>query len=227
MAIVRTDWEQYRDANSDIPPDIFFTVSQGSTRDDNVEIETEDETKMIGAHKLLLAGTSPVFHANFFGVMKMTGKVMVVKETTLEAFSTLLDFIYWPLGKADFTLDHITCFEKLCDIVEISERYQILDLRQLAEKTIRRLEITKQNVVQAAIVADKFKGFDDIQRRLTNRSLAFLDRTMKSSNDVISLMVEAKAAYPENGLEILLDLLNVENKQARIGNFPFIILVSS
>ena len=58
------------------------------------------------------------------------------------------------------------------------------------------------------------------QRRLTNRSLAFLDRSMKNADDVISLMAETKAAYPENGLEILLELLNVENKQARIGNYP-------
>ena len=94
MAIVRTDWEQFRNANSDIPPDIFFRVSQDSTGDENVEMKNEDKTKMIGAHKLLLAGTSPVFQANFYGGMKMNGEVMVVKETTLEAFTTLLDLIY-------------------------------------------------------------------------------------------------------------------------------------
>ena len=125
---MKTDWEHYRDTNSDIPPDIFFRVFEGSRRDENIEMEMEgegDKTRMIGAHKLLLAGTSPVFRANFFGPMKMTGEVMVVKETTLEAFNTLINFIYWPLGKAIFSLGHLTmqCYAILCNAPQYYTRF--------------------------------------------------------------------------------------------------------
>merc|ERR1712105_518276 len=103
----------------------------------------------------------------------MTGEVMVVKETTKEAFSTLIDFIYWPPGKPPFSLKHITCFEELCNIVEISERYQIMDLKQLAKEAIQNLEVTAKDVITVATAADRYKAFEDIQKMLTNKNLAF------------------------------------------------------
>ena len=115
---------------------------------------------------------------------------MVVKETTLEAFMTLVNFIYWPPGKAAFSLSHIASLEELCDIIEISERYQILDLVQAAKKAIQGLEITKKNVIISATVANKYKHFDGVQQMLVNKNLNFLDKTMKCVSDVISLMVE-------------------------------------
>ena len=169
--------------------------------------EEGDKNKMIGAHKLLLAGTSPVFKANFFGGMKMTGEVMFVKETTMEAFSTLINFIYWPPEKGVFSLGHITCFEQLCNIVEISERYQILDLKKVAKQALQNLEITAKNVLTVAIIVDRYKAFEDINKILMNKSMAFLERTLITANDVISLIVETKHDLPENGLEILHDIL--------------------
>ena len=177
------------------------------------EDENGDKTKMIRAHKMLLAGTSPVFKANFFGPMKMTGEVMVVRETTIEAFTTLIDFIYWPPGKAEFSLKHITCFEELCNIVEISERYQIMDLKQVAKEAIQDLEVTAKNVIIAASIADKYRAFEDIQQMLINKNLAYLERTMKSANDVISFMIETKNNFPENGVEMLVDLFKEKHKK--------------
>ena len=213
MSIANTDWEQFRAANSKIPPDIFFKVLQDSNNEEKLE---DDKTDLIGAHKLLLAGTSPVFLANFFGLLKMTGEVMVVKETTLEAFMTLINFIYWPPGKAAFSLNHIASFEELCDIIEISERYQILDLAQIAKKAIQGLEITKKNVISSAILANKYKAFDGVQEMLITKNLDFLDKTMKSANDVISLMLETDSDYPENGLRVFRDLLKMQ--QERMGS---------
>ena len=215
MAIVNTDWEQYRATNSNIPPDIFFKVLQGgNNNEENIEMEGEDDKiDLIGAHKLLLAGTSPVFRANFFGLLKMTGEVMVVKETTLEAFTTLINFIYWPPGKAPFSLGHIANLEELCDIIEISERYQILDLVQVAKKAIQGLEITKKNLIISATVADKYKYFDGVQEMLVNKNLNFLDRTMKTASDVISFMDETNNDHPENGLKLLFDLLKMKEER--------------
>ena len=179
-----------------------------------METEAEDEkSTMIRAHKLLLAGTSPVFKANFFGPMKMTGEVMVVRETTIEAFTTLIDFIYWPPGKAEFSLKDITCFEELCNIVEISERYQIMELKQVAKEALQDLEVTAKNVIIVATIADRYKAFEDIQQMLINKNLAYLERTMKSANDVISFMIETKNDFPENGVEMLIDLFKEKQKK--------------
>ena len=218
MALVKIDWEQFRTESSEIPPDIFFRALPKIRRIDNIEMDSDeecDQATMIGAHKLLLAAVSPVFRANFFGPMKMEGELMVVRETTVEAFTTLINFIYWPPGKEAFSLKHITSFEQLCDIVEISERYQILDLRKVAVEALENLEITSKNVIPAATVADTFKAFEDVKNLLINKSLAFIDRTMNDVDDVFSFMLEAKQDNPENGLELFHGLLKEREKKRR------------
>ena len=187
MALVKIDWEQFRIESSEIPPDIFIRALPKIRRIDNIEMDSDeeyDQATMIGAHKLLLAAVSPVFRANFFGPMKMEGELMVVRETTVEAFATLINFIYWPLGKEIFSLKHITNLEELCDIVEISERYQVPDLVQIAKEAIQTFEITEKNVIFSATVAEKYKVFDGIEEILNNKNMEVLERTMKSAGDV-------------------------------------------
>ena len=187
MALVKIDWEQFRTESSEIPPDIFFRALPKIRRIDNIEMDSDeecDQATMIGAHKLLLAAVSPVFRANFFGPMKMEGELMVVRETTVEAFATLINFIYWPLGKEIFSLKHITNLEELCDIVEISERYQVPDLVQIAKEAIQTFEITEKNVIFSATVAEKYKVFEGIEEILNNKNMEVLERTMKSAGDV-------------------------------------------
>ena len=219
MALAKTDWKQYRGTNSEIPPDIFFQVLRSSTRNENIEMEKKEEadkTNMIAGHKLLLAGASPVFRANFFGPLRMAGEVMVVKETTVEAFAALIDFIYWPPGKETFSLKHIASFEQLCEIVEISERYQVHELKKVAMEALEKLPISSKTVISVANVADKFKVFPDVRNLLIDKSLSFLDNNLKSANDAFSFMIEAKTDFAENGLELLYDLLREKEKKKNI-----------
>ena len=72
MSIANTDWGRFRAANSKMPPDIFFKVLQEGNNEEEIGMKAdEDKTDLIGAHKFLLGGTSPVFQANFFGLLKM------------------------------------------------------------------------------------------------------------------------------------------------------------
>ena len=84
MAIVEADWHIYLSAHSEIPPDVFFLVKTEEAEN------AESSRKSFGAHKLLLSGNSPVFRKMFFGSMKETGEVIGVKETTPEAFTTMM-----------------------------------------------------------------------------------------------------------------------------------------
>ena len=113
MAIVEADWHSFLSQDSEIPPDVFFLV------------ETEDvdsPRKSFGAHKLLLAGNSQVFRRMFFGPMKETGEVIEVKETTPEAVSTMIDYIYKPSGQ-EFSLQNIRCPQKLFELLSLAKRY--------------------------------------------------------------------------------------------------------
>ena len=216
MAIVDTKWNQFRAAGSSIPPDIFFRVLQSRDEENNIEKEVDvDKSDLIGAHKLLLAGSSEVFRANFFGLLKMTGEVMVVKETTEEAFATLVNFIYCPGGKEAFSLKHTTSLAELCDIIEISERYQVQDLVQIAKDAILAFEITRKNVIASATIAKKYNVFEGIEEMLNNKNLDFLEKTMKSANDVFALMAETDLDNPENEMLVLQSLAKM--MQGRVG----------
>ena len=178
--------------------------------------EEVDKTNMIAGHKLLLAGASPVFRANFFGPLRMVGEVMVVKETTLEAFAALIAFIYWPPGKETFPLKHISSFELLCEIFEISERYQVHELKRVAIEALETLPISANTVISVENVADKFKVFPNVRDLLIDKSLSFLDDNLKSANDVFSFLIEAKTDFAENELELFYDLLREREKKKNI-----------
>ena len=68
-------------------------------------------------------------------------------------------------------------------------------------------------MIISATVADKYKNFDQVQEMLVNKNLNFLDRTMKTASDVISLMVETNNDHPENGLKLLHDLLKMKEER--------------
>ena len=86
MTIIQTDWSQYLAKDSDLPPDVTFRVF-GMDREGD-----------ISAHKFLLAGISNIFRNTFFSPMKEEKDVLVVQDTTLEAFTLMINYIYTPLG---------------------------------------------------------------------------------------------------------------------------------
>ena len=92
MSISKTDWHRFLSPGSELPPDVAFLVlGEDLVRGEGGEGET------IGAHRLLLAGVSPVFKGMFFGPVRDTAEVVEVKETTYEAFDTMVKYIYTTL----------------------------------------------------------------------------------------------------------------------------------
>ena len=137
VAIVDTDWQNFLLPGSDIPPDVCFLVKD----------ETDGESrsyKSIGAHKLLLAGSSPVFRGQFFGPMKETGEVVEVKNTTAEAFGTMIRYIYRRPGANTFTLDAIRCPQELIELHELADRFQILGLKEMTDSALDTLVIARE-----------------------------------------------------------------------------------
>ena len=111
MALQKVNWQSFLSPESDLPPDVFFLVKP---EDENAE----GSGKSIGAHRLLLAGVSPVFKSMLFGPMKEVGEVIEVKETTHEAFNAMISYIYAP-PLHEFTLDDIQCPQKLFELLAL------------------------------------------------------------------------------------------------------------
>ena len=91
MAFVRTKWSQFLAPNSELPTDIVFIVDEEKQEE---EEPNEKKVKRVPAHKFLLAGASPVFRRQFFGAAKETTAEVVIKDTTIEAFTTMINFLY-------------------------------------------------------------------------------------------------------------------------------------
>ena len=142
MTIVETSWQEFLSPDSEIPHDVHF-LAKG-------EDEGQDSaSKPIGAHKVLLAGVSPVFRRMLFGPLKEEREVIEVKDTTHEAFNTMVKFIYKPPGsrffpapyeddenhegeynEEEFNQNVIHCPQKFFDLVDLAEKYEIFSLKE-------------------------------------------------------------------------------------------------
>ena len=97
--------------------------------------------RSFGTHRFLLAGISPVFRRMFFDPITQTGEVVEVKETTPEAFKTMINFIYMPPEEL-FHLQDVRCPQKLFELISLAERYEILDLKEMTLDALKKLAIT-------------------------------------------------------------------------------------
>ena len=177
MAIVDTDWKVFLSPNSDLPPDVSFLVRTG---------EDEASSKRIRAHRWALAGVSPVFRAQFCGPMKDEREVIEVKKTTAEAFQTMIDFIY-RLPRQEAFLINSNCPQKLFELLELAERYQVLDLKNVANEALKNLVVTRENMIFAATVASNYKvAFEDTSVTLSMKCLKFLRATTKGFKNLTS-----------------------------------------
>ena len=162
MAIVDTDWKSFLSPDSDLPPDICFLVRRGE--------DDKSSSKTIRAHRWPLAGVSPVFRKQFFGLMKDEREVIEVEKTTAEAFQTMIDFIYRHPRQEIFLINNTDCPQKLFEILELAERYQVWDLKAPVKKALENFVVTRVNFVTSATVARNYKVlFEDFSLILSMR----------------------------------------------------------
>ena len=206
VAIVDTDWQNFLLPGSDIPPDVCFLVKDATDGESG-------SSESIGAHKLLLAGSSPVFRRQFFGPMRETGEVVEVKDTRPEAFETMIRYIYRSPGATTFTLAAISCPQELIEVHELANRYQIRGLKEMTDSALDTLVITRDNMIFTASIAQKFKNteFEDISKKLQMRCLKFLYDTTNGAHDMVALIQKTKESFPDADLNILCELINLGN----------------
>ena len=182
----------------------------------SIKGDEEDDGKKFRAHKLLLAGVSPVFRQQFFGPMKDTEEVVKVEETTPEAFDTMLSYIYKLPGKDTFRLDNKDC-QKLFELLSLARKYMIPNLETVTFSTIEALVITRENMIFTATVATQYKKiFDDVCKKLLVKCLEWLFKTTKGAGDIFALIMETKNNFPEASLDILHELLSVGNESLQV-----------
>ena len=203
---VDTNWKMFLSPDSSLPPDVTFLVKgEGG------------EEKRVTAHRFLLAGTSPVFNRQFFDPMKDTNEVVQVKDTTLEAFMTMMNFIYRAPGEESFNLSDIDCPQKLFEALELAERYEIPKLKKIATSALKTFEINQENMIFTATVAKKYKEtFADLSFKVLSKCLDFLFKGHSSAGNVLSLIMATKSNFPEADFNIFNELISVGSEMVKL-----------
>ena len=191
MAIVETSWQKLLSPDSQFPPDVFFLV-----KGDDESLEN-DAGKCIAAHRIFLASVSPVFMSMLCGPLKETGEVIEVRATTVQAFTTMINYIYKAPGRFFEDYDEgeddeedelnqkkVRCPRKFFELLEIAERFEILSMKQeLISDVIESFVITFNNVIFVATVATEYKRiFDDVSIKLLTRCLKVLIKLIKAGD---------------------------------------------
>ena len=205
MSLAETDLRGFLSPHSELPPDVVFLV-QGEDEESGGQMCN----KSIGAHRFVLAAVSPVFRRMFFGPMQEMAEVVEVKDTTPEAFDTMIKYTYNPLSEGTFNLDRISCPQRLFELLSLANRYQVLKLATMASEALESLAITRETMIFTATVARNYKGvFDDLSRKLTMKCLKFLFDTTSGGGDICALITETVDNFPGANLDILRELIDV------------------
>ena len=134
----------------------------------------------------LLAGTSPVFNRQFFGQMKETQEMIEVKDTSPQAFDTMINYIYKLPGVETFNLDNVGCPQKLFELLELAERYEIPNLKAMTSSALETLDISRENMIFAATVAKNYKQtFGDLSNKVLFKCLEFLFESTNGAGDIL------------------------------------------
>ena len=122
----------------------------------------------------------------------------------------MVQCIYKAPGGDTFNLNDVQCPQKLFELLDLAERYEIQNLATMTSDALKSLTITRANMIFTATVAKNYKVvFGDTSTKLLVRCLKFLYDTTSGAGDIFALIKETEEIFPDANLEILRELINV------------------
>ena len=200
MAAANMKWSRLSDfleEDSEIPTDIAFEIVDES----NTEIGT------VKAHKFVLAVHSDFFRKAFFGSglnFKESSGTVIIKETTKEAFSAMIDFVYEQ--EIDFGRKSV---EELFDILNVSKRYQVDDLTLAITNHFKNFpwrENDLKNVVQSVACAEEFEQFPDETKALFESGAIFLKKKLTSVKEMLRFLDDDNSVNMDVAVRLLAEV---------------------
>eukprot|EP00092_Neocalanus_flemingeri_P021403 GFUD01023204.1.p1 GENE.GFUD01023204.1~~GFUD01023204.1.p1 ORF type:complete len:274 (+),score=65.02 GFUD01023204.1:51-872(+) len=150
------------DPNSQPPPtDVSFLF-----KDDGILV------KEIKAHKMILAIASDVFNREFYG--SMAEDEIEIKDASQEVFQKFIEFIYnKPLTWKDYDLSFLS------SLYYLAEKYNVEDLKDEIIASIPEHDVTKQNVLDIAILAEDHNHHQPLSEGLYDEVASFVMKEFK------------------------------------------------
>ena len=125
---------------------------------------------------MILATFSSVFRAMFFGPMRESKDVIPVRETTVEAFKKLIDYIY----QVDIDIGGIELIE-VFDLVNLAERYNVPELKEELKDQMELVPVALENLMEVATMAIKRLKKSSVDRSRETTSERYI-KQLKSRN---------------------------------------------
>ena len=203
MSIVETSWQQFLAPDSEVPPDVFFLVKrEDGDGDDSSRPIGAHRAFLAGVSPVfrkMLYG--PLKEGEEIEVKFTTSEAFntmisyIYKPPSSGYFSLVPNFrepdkfFLGPVSLSDdeeqensddeMNPDHrsrIHCPQKFFDLLDLAERYQILNMKQeLTSYAFGTLAITNDNVIFTAQVAKNYQQiFEDVSTKLLAKCLKFL-----------------------------------------------------
>ena len=174
------DWtivSRLLDSSSSMPGDVKFQVVNHNGQ----------LVAVVEAHKIILALHCDHFKNTFFGSglffkEKQEG-VVVIKDTTKEAFEDFVAFTYEK--RVEFEKKSLS---ELYEILNLAERYQVRELKDKVVSFIKNFHISIDNVAKVAETTYAFSQFHEESQTLYSSCLTFLRAHFSDVQSVFSFV---------------------------------------
>lgn len=148
------------DFHSCPPTDIRFTFN-----------EQDGVIKEVKAHKMILASVSDVFYREFYGSLPAESDIEI-KDSRHGIFLTMIEFIY---NKKPNYKD--ADLEFLSSLYYLADKYNIAELRNRIIASIPEHDVTKDNVLDVALLAEENILHQPLSEALYDASASFVMKT--------------------------------------------------
>ena len=159
------------DPDFGIPTDVTFQIIEF----EDIENENEIVVGEVKGHKLILGLYSSVFRRQFYGPAKETEDIIPIKQTTLEAFNLMFDYIY----SKKIVLSGLSVL-KLYDVVNLAEKYDISGLMEEIKNWMENIPLSIENVMEVANTAAQFTHFPATSSQLLLKCAKFIKQTLRT-----------------------------------------------
>ena len=182
---------------SPIPGDVKFKVVD----------EVDQVVATFEAHKIILALHSDHFKNAFFGsgtfFKEKEEGIVVIKETTKEAFEDFLGFNY----EKQIEFEKKTLAE-LYEILNLAEKYQVKELKDRVVNFIKSFPLSIHNVVKVAATTQEFSQFKEESEELYKTCVALLGTHFSDAQSVLNFV----SKHDDETIVVVKLLKDVENK---------------
>jgi len=185
-----------------IPTDVTFKIMR-SKNFEQQGVEQNDEILVgeVKVHKIILGLFSPVFKGEFYGPVKERKDVIAVRQTSLESFEIMVDYMYsktinW--GKLSV--------EEMYDVVNLAEKYHIPKLTEEVKTQMENVVLTVDNILHIAETAEQFTQFPSVSSNLLLVCAKFLKSTFHTDGELLKFATDQAGQGQEATVLRLLSL---------------------